>query len=76
MVNTQSNSCPNCREFVLSTDSVPLNQSKTPNEITQKNNDCKVGFELILKPVSQKPLCVTPQTASTLILRGWISEND
>jgi len=75
MVNTQSNSCPNCREFVLSTDSDPLNQSKTPNEIAQKNNDCKAGFELIFKPVSKKPVCVTTQTANTLILRGWISDN-
>ena len=32
---------------------------------------CKTGFELILKSTSGNPACVTPNTASKLIERGW-----
>ena len=32
---------------------------------------CKTGFELILKSNSGNPACVTPNTASKLIDRGW-----
>ena len=77
MDNKQSNSCPNCVEFVLSTEkSEPLYLPKTTIEISSENNYCREGFELILKPVSQKPVCVYTETAKILILRGWISENE
>ena len=70
MDNKQSNSCPNCIEFILSTKSDPANIHIT--QIKSENQDCREGFELILKPVSEKQVCVTPETANILIIRGWI----
>jgi len=74
MDNTQSNSCPNCRELLLSSgikETVP--QSKIILE--QNNKDCREGLELIFKISDGSFACVKPITAKKLVERGWGSKN-
>lgn len=47
----------------------PLKQVK--EGVLPKDVVCKTGFELILKTSSGNPACLTPDTASILISRGW-----
>ena len=43
-----------------------VNQGVLPTDVA-----CKTGFELILKSNSGNPACVTPETASKLVSKGW-----
>jgi len=58
------------KERIMGDSSVsPLKQVKQgvlPTDIA-----CKTGFELILKSNSGNPACVTPETASKLVSKGW-----
>jgi aldose sugar dehydrogenase len=47
----------------------PLKQVK--NGVLPADVVCKTGFELILKLSSGNPACVSPETASKLISKGW-----
>jgi len=74
MDNTQSNSCPNCRELLLSSgikETVP--QSKIVRE--QNNLGCREGLELIFKISDGSFGCVKPITAKKLVERGWGIKN-
>lgn len=76
MDNTQSNSCPNCRELLLSTgikETVQQPESKIISE--QKNHACRKGLELIFKISDGSFGCVKPSTAKTLVERGWGIKN-
>jgi len=75
MDNTQSNSCPNCRELLLSSgikETVPP-QSKIVRE--QINQGCREGLELIFKISDDSFGCVKPTTAKKLVERGWGIKN-
>ena len=47
----------------------PLQQIK--QGILFENVLCKSNLQLLLKPVSGMPVCVTEKTAEELITRGW-----
>jgi len=71
MDNTQSNSCPNCRELLLSSG---ILETIVPQAIIvpeQNNQGCKEGLELIFKISDGSFGCVKPITAKKLIERGW-----
>jgi hypothetical protein len=36
-----------------------------------ENLKCQTGYELVIKPGNNIPVCVTPETAKKLIARGW-----
>ena len=69
MDNSQSNSCPNCKKILLSS-----NMTGTQLEQSSKNEPtemyCKEGFEKIFRPQGS-PACVKPSTAQVLLERGW-----
>ena len=71
MDNIQSNSCPNCRELLLSSGII---ETIVPQAIIvqeQNNHGCRKGLELIFKISDGSFGCVKPQTAKKLIERGW-----
>ncbi len=50
----------------------PLSQSR--NGIDPHNIKCNTGFELVFKVENNQPACLTQETTSKLILRGWASQ--
>ena len=70
MDNTQSDSCPNCKKILLSSNVTKI-QLEQFVEYSEDTLICKKGFEKIYKPQGS-PVCVTPSTADVLIKRGWI----
>ncbi len=56
-------------------DFMKLNPNKQQQlGISGKDVQCKLGFELILKAYSNSAICVTPDTASKLVERGWATK--
>lgn len=58
------------REIAQRWNSTPLKQVQV-FDVEPHNVNCKTGLELILKKTIEKPACVKPETAMTLITRGW-----
>lgn len=65
MANTQSDSCPNCKKILLSSNGTKI-------QLESKDIFCKKEFEKIFKP-NGTPICVTPSTADVLKKRGWMN---
>ncbi len=75
MDNTQSNSCPNCRELLVSSGTIETLVPHAKIAPEQNNQGCRQGLELIFKISDGSFGCVKPKTAKKLIERGWGSKN-
>ena len=75
----QSLTNPNALSAPLSTDLTVLHDSeihpKSPIG-TVENLHCKLGYELISRPIDGSSVCVTPNTAQKLAQRGWKMTSD
>lgn len=66
-------------KLCLEVDELPKNKDSPLGQfkigISLPNILCKDGFELVLKKSNQRPACVSPETKTQLVLRGWATND-